>query len=223
MDENERTSQTLHVTYGNSNVLKCMSEIVFHAVYIPEENVNSSIENNTKGKYIKIKIIFLSFSISQSRNLNKANNSYLIIVENIRVYQDKAEALKVIKEFKTGRLKSFKKRSEAEEYAKTGFEKANYVNSTSICSTVPVIEEKSNNFKAPRSQELVCFRKLIKDGDLYAIKTTVWSNPRYLVGSGDTPAILQVRQQFIIIFMLSYCIVLSLLFCIVLIIGRMPL
>ncbi|XP_043516766.1 ankyrin repeat and LEM domain-containing protein 2 isoform X1 [Frieseomelitta varia] len=156
MDENERTSQTLHVTYGNSNVL---SEIVFHAVYIPEENVDSSIENNTK--------------------------------ENIRVYQDKAEALKVIKEFKTGRLKSFKKRSEAEEYAKTGFEKANYVNSTSICSTVPVIEEKSNNFKAPRSQELVCFRKLIKDGDLYAVKTTVWGNPRYLIGSGDTPAILQ--------------------------------
>ncbi|XP_043516767.1 ankyrin repeat and LEM domain-containing protein 2 isoform X2 [Frieseomelitta varia] len=159
MDENERTSQTLHVTYGNSNVL---SEIVFHAVYIPEENVDSSIENNTK--------------------------------ENIRVYQDKAEALKVIKEFKTGRLKSFKKRSEAEEYAKTGFEKANYVNSTSICSTVPVIEEKSNNFKAPRSQELVCFRKLIKDGDLYAVKTTVWGNPRYLIGSGDTPAILQLEQ-----------------------------
>lgn len=66
MDENERTSQTLHVTCANSNVL---SEIVFHAVYIPEENVDSSIENNTKGKYIKIKIIFLSFSISQSRNL----------------------------------------------------------------------------------------------------------------------------------------------------------
>ncbi|CAD1470093.1 unnamed protein product, partial [Heterotrigona itama] len=156
MDENERTSQTLHVTCGNSNV---WSETVFHAVYIPEENVDSSIENNTK--------------------------------ENIRVYQDKAEALKIIKEFKTGRLKSFKKRSEAEEYAKTGFEKANYVNSTSICSTVPVIEEKSNNFKAPRSQELVCFRKLVKDGDLYAVKTTVWGNPRYLIGSGDTPAILQ--------------------------------
>ncbi|XP_033201432.1 ankyrin repeat and LEM domain-containing protein 2 [Bombus vancouverensis nearcticus] len=153
MDENV---QTLHGIHGNSNV---SNEIIYHAVYIPEENIDSSIENSIK--------------------------------ENIRVYQDKAEALKVIKEFKTGRLKSFKKRSEAEEYAQTGFEKSNYVNSTLINATVPVVEEKSNNFKAPRSQDLICFKKLIKDGDLYAVKTTVWGNPRYLIGSGDTPAILQ--------------------------------
>ncbi|XP_071860212.1 ankyrin repeat and LEM domain-containing protein 2 isoform X1 [Bombus fervidus] len=153
MDENV---QTLHGIHGNSNV---SNEIIYHAVYIPEENIDSSIENSIK--------------------------------ENIRVYQDKAEALKVIKEFKTGRLKSFKKRSEAEEYAQTGFEKSNYVNSTLINATVPVVEEKSNNFKAPRSQDLICFKKLIKDGDLFAVKTTVWGNPRYLIGSGDTPAILQ--------------------------------
>lgn len=153
MDENV---QTLHGIHGNSNV---SNEIIYHAVYIPEENIDSSIKNSIK--------------------------------ENIRVYQDKAEALKVIKEFKTGRLKSFKKRSEAEEYAQTGFEKSNYVNSTLINATVPVVEEKSNNFKAPRSQDLICFKKLIKDGDLYAVKTTVWGNPRYLIGSGDTPAILQ--------------------------------
>ncbi|XP_031772496.1 ankyrin repeat and LEM domain-containing protein 2 [Apis florea] len=156
MDETEQISETLHMIHGNSNTL---NEIIFHAVYIPEENLNFSMENNIK--------------------------------DNIRVYQDKAEALKVIKEFKTGRLKSFKIRSEAEEYAKTGFEKANNINSTSINTTISIIEEKSNNFKAPRSQDLVCFRKLIKDGDLYAVKNTVWGNPRYLIGSGDTPAILQ--------------------------------
>lgn len=172
--------QTLHGIHGNSNV---SNEIIYHAVYIPEENIDSSIENSIKGKYIKIKSYYY---------LNEVNNSHLIIIENIRVYQDKAEALKVIKEFKTGRLKSFKKRSEAEEYAQTGFEKSNYVNSTLINASVPVVEEKSNNFKAPRSQDLICFKKLIKDGDLYAVKTTVWGNPRYLIGSGDTPAILQV-------------------------------
>ncbi|XP_061932275.1 ankyrin repeat and LEM domain-containing protein 2 isoform X1 [Apis cerana] len=156
MDETEQISETLHMIHGNSNTL---NETIFHAVYIPEENVNFSMENNIK--------------------------------DHIRVYQDKAEALKVIKEFKTGRLKSFKIQSEAEEYAKTGFEKANNINSTSINTTISIIEEKSNNFKAPRSQDLVCFRKLIKDGDLYAVKNTVWGNPRYLIGSGDTPAILQ--------------------------------
>lgn len=149
MTETEQMSQTMYVS----------NETVFHAVYIPEENIDTSTESYAK--------------------------------ENIRVYQDKAEALKVIKEFKTGRLKSFKKRSEAEEYAKTGFEKTNYINNTSISTTVPVVEEKSNNFKAPRSQDLVCFRKLIKDGNLYAVRTIVWVNPRYLIGSGDTPAILQ--------------------------------
>ncbi|XP_076767154.1 ankyrin repeat and LEM domain-containing protein 2 isoform X1 [Xylocopa sonorina] len=156
MDENEQTLQTLHMTPGNSSV---SSETVFHAVYIPEENVNSSTENYSK--------------------------------ENIRVYQDKAEALKIIKEFKTGRLKSFKKRSEAEEYARTGFEKGNYMNNKPVPITVPVVEEKSNNFKTPQPQELVCFKKLIHYGDLYDVKTTVWGNPRYLIGSGDTPAILQ--------------------------------
>ncbi|OAD62362.1 Ankyrin repeat and LEM domain-containing protein 2 [Eufriesea mexicana] len=156
MDENEQTSQTLHVAEENTNIL---NETIFHAVYIPGENIDSSIQRNS--------------------------------TEYIRVYQDKTEALKVIKEFRTGRLKSFKKRLEAEEYAKTGFEEANYINNMSINTTVPAVEEKSNNFKVLRSQELVCFRKLIKDGDLYTVKTTVLGNPRYLIGSGDTPTILQ--------------------------------
>lgn len=56
MDENV---QTLHGIHGNSNV---SNEIIYHAVYIPEENIDSSIENSIKGKYIKIKsylVIFL--------------------------------------------------------------------------------------------------------------------------------------------------------------------
>lgn len=105
------------------------------------------------------------------------------------------EALKIIKTFKTGRLKSFKKQSEAEEYAKTGFEKTIHVNNTMVVPTVPAVEEKSSNFKGPRSQDLVGFRKLIKDGDLCAVKAKVWGNPRYLIGSGDTPAILQVSYN----------------------------
>nr|XP_012146696.1 PREDICTED: ankyrin repeat and LEM domain-containing protein 2 isoform X2 [Megachile rotundata] len=153
-----------------------------------ENEQSSSTLNTTYGNStLSNETIFHAVYIPEENDYLAENDSK----KNIRVYQDKAEALKVIKEFKTGRLKSFKKRSEAEEYAKTGFEKINSVNNTLLPSTVPVVEEKSCNFKAPRSQDLVCFRKLIKDGDLYAVKTTIWGNPRYLIGSGDTPAILQ--------------------------------
>lgn len=50
MDETEQISETLHMIHGNST----LNEIIFHAVYIPEENLNFSIENNIKGKYMKI-------------------------------------------------------------------------------------------------------------------------------------------------------------------------
>lgn len=155
MIDNDEMSQTQNVSCGNLNV---PDETVFHAVYIPHDN-NETSELNTK--------------------------------ESIHVYEDKIEALKVIKEFKTGRFKTFKNRSEAEEFAKGGFENTNYVTNNFATSSAPVIGEKSSNFKAPRSQDLVCFRKLIESGDLDAVKSTVWGNPRYLISIGDTPAILQ--------------------------------
>ncbi|KAG7203827.1 hypothetical protein KM043_013840 [Ampulex compressa] len=131
--------------------------IIFHAVYIPEEDEGLSKEN---GK------------------------------DNVRIYQDKIEALKVIKEFKTGRLKTFKTWAEAEEYARSGYEKLNSCVNAYPINSAPA-EEKSSNFKGPRPQELVCFRKLIESGDIESVKATVWANPRYLISIGDTPAILQ--------------------------------
>lgn len=59
MDETEQISETLHMIHGNSNTL---NEIIFHAVYIPEENLNFSMENNIKGKYIKINNFFSSLT-----------------------------------------------------------------------------------------------------------------------------------------------------------------
>lgn len=51
--------------------------------------------------------------------------------------------------------------------------------------------EKPSSFRAPSSQELVKFRKLIEQGDIENVHKTFWSNPRYLVSSGDTPTILK--------------------------------
>jgi hypothetical protein len=52
--------------------------------------------------------------------------------------------------------------------------------------------EKPSPFKGPKAQDLVRLRKMIECGDIDTFTRTIWDNPRYLVSSGDTPAILQV-------------------------------
>lgn len=54
--------------------------------------------------------------------------------------------------------------------------------------------EKANSFKSPRTQDLTAkLRKAVEKGDEAAFSELVWSNPRYLIGSGDNPTIVQVR------------------------------
>ncbi|XP_015126276.1 ankyrin repeat and LEM domain-containing protein 2 isoform X2 [Diachasma alloeum] len=107
----------------------------------------------------------------------------------IHVYTDKQAALAVIKTSRTGRLKTFKSRLAAEKYAEHGFEEAG----ANKLPKVQVVnaEEKASSFRAPRSQELVIFRKHIERGELDTVIKMAWENPRYLISSGDTPAILQ--------------------------------
>lgn len=47
-------------------------------------------------------------------------------------------------------------------------------------------------FKGPKSQDLVRFRKSIEGNDFSAVRRFIDENPKYLVGCGDTPTILQV-------------------------------
>lgn len=95
-------------------------------------------------------------------------------------------ALKVIQNYKKGRLKIFKNHSDAVAYVRTGYEQLSS-NYSSI-----VTQEKSN-FKAPETQELQAFKRLIESGELECVKKKVWRNPRYLISSADTPAILKVN------------------------------
>lgn len=50
-------------------------------------------------------------------------------------------------------------------------------------------------FRSLKSQELVLFRKMIEQGKLDAVADAAWKNPRYLIGSGDTPSILKVKKS----------------------------
>lgn len=54
--------------------------------------------------------------------------------------------------------------------------------------------EKPNEFKSPRVQDLTAkLRNAVETGDEEAFKRLVWENPRYLIGSGDNPTIVQVE------------------------------
>jgi hypothetical protein len=102
--------------------------------------------------------------------------------------------MKIVKKHKKARFKAFKTRQEAVEFAVQGPEISVITCGLSENSETssPVIGEKPSPFKGPKAQDLVRLRKVIECGDIHTLKTTVWDNPRYLVSSGDTPAILQV-------------------------------
>lgn len=66
--------------------------------------------------------------------------------------------------------------------------------------------EKANSFKSPRTQDLTAkLRKAVEKGDEAAFSELVWNNPRYLIGSGDNPTIVQVRtNSFLHVFCLRW-------------------
>lgn len=122
------------------------------------------------------------------------------------MYQDKLDALKVIKKYKTGRLKTFNSWEEAENYARYG-DSLNYSINGSIVDGKVVtensckpVDEKGPSFKSLKPQELVVFRKLIETGDLEGVKNCIWENPRYLIGVSGNPTILKVKFLGLIIF-----------------------
>lgn len=57
--------------------------------------------------------------------------------------------------------------------------------------------EKPYPFKAPSPQDMVALRKSIEAGLAQIVHKRVWDNPRYLVSSGNTPAIMQVCSSYI--------------------------
>ncbi|KAG7159626.1 Ankyrin repeat and LEM domain-containing protein 2-like 3 [Homarus americanus] len=58
-------------------------------------------------------------------------------------------------------------------------------------SSTSISAEKPSPYRGPKSQDLVKFRKSIEKGDAGYFNQCIDENPRYLVSSGDTPAILQ--------------------------------
>lgn len=58
-------------------------------------------------------------------------------------------------------------------------------------------KERANSYKSPRTQDLTAkLRKAVEKGDISTFSELIWSNPRYLIGSGDNPTVVQVKKTY---------------------------
>ncbi|NXA08421.1 ANKL2 protein, partial [Sapayoa aenigma] len=135
--------------------------------------------------------------------------------EKIHVYEDKKEALQAVKMIKGSRFKAFTNREDAEKFAKGicdyfpspsksslclspvkmgSFNRVICVLVDGLCSpeTETANKERANSYKSPRTQDLTAkLRKAVEKGDTATFSELIWSNPRYLIGSGDNPTVVQ--------------------------------
>ncbi|NXX48470.1 ANKL2 protein, partial [Tricholaema leucomelas] len=127
--------------------------------------------------------------------------------ERIHVYEDKKEALQAVKMIKGSRFKAFSNREDAEKFAKgicdyfpspskssLCLSPVTYVLTDGLCSpeTETANKERANSYKSPRTQDLTAkLRKAVEKGDTATFSELIWSNPRYLIGSGDNPTVVQ--------------------------------
>ncbi|KAJ6637166.1 Ankyrin repeat and LEM domain-containing protein 2 like [Pseudolycoriella hygida] len=109
------------------------------------------------------------------------------------VFTDKQEAFQLLKNHKEARLKEFKTSEEATNFSKNGIAVLP-VNTTMSASPANSLDK--SPFRSLKSQELVAFRKSIEQGKLDVVHETIWDNPRYLIGSGDTPTILKESTRY---------------------------
>lgn len=139
----------------------------------------------------------------------------LVRHERIHVYEDKKEALQAVKLIKGSRFKAFPTREDAEKFARgicdylpspsKNMSLLSPVKAMPLCSndgpkadglclaeSETVNKERANSYKNPRTQDLTAkLRKAVERGEEHTFSDLIWSNPRYLIGSGDNPTIVQ--------------------------------
>ncbi|XP_075234528.1 ankyrin repeat and LEM domain-containing protein 2 [Lycorma delicatula] len=164
---------------------------------LSSDNTNSDIKNENQVYYA---VHIPADSQILTPDVNDCSSS---------VFEDKMEALKLVKKYKRARFKAFNSLAEATQFTVNGVgltsiaqpvqSSASNLNEdqSPVTETLPLsVGEKPSPFKGPKSQDLVRLRKSIESGDIQCVEKTVWENPRYLVSSGDTPAILHEGSRY---------------------------
>lgn len=102
------------------------------------------------------------------------------------MYTRYEDAYKVIKEHKNARFKCFDSNEEASNFAKFGAT-SGPGNPSVVCESI--------SYKSLKRQEIFQFRKYIEADDIKSVELSISENPRYLIGIGDTPTIMQVTDD----------------------------
>ncbi|XP_019740670.1 ankyrin repeat and LEM domain-containing protein 2 isoform X1 [Hippocampus comes] len=165
-----------------------------------EEISNSQAKTKTPSKVAQVSPAFYYGVCPSWEDILSRN-------ERAHVYTDKKDALQAVKGMKGARFKPFSNREDAEKFAKGMCDyfpspnksmacvspvKPGQIASKDIMEVDTTNRERANSFKSPRTQDLTAkLRKAVEKGDEGAFFDIVWSNPRYLIGSGDNPTIVQ--------------------------------
>ncbi|XP_063884903.1 ankyrin repeat and LEM domain-containing protein 2-like [Scylla paramamosain] len=110
-----------------------------------------------------------------------------------KVFVDKTECLAAMKKYRGSRFKAFRTYDDALKFSEAGAAASQGgTGEEGAITPQPLFNvEKPSPYRGPKSQDLVKFRKSIEKGDFDYFSRCVMENPRYLVSSGDTPAVLQ--------------------------------
>ncbi|XP_027432999.1 ankyrin repeat and LEM domain-containing protein 2 isoform X1 [Zalophus californianus] len=134
--------------------------------------------------------------------------------ERIHVYEDRKEALQAVRMIKGSRFKAFSSREDAEKFARgvcdyfpspgkassplspvkiaPFFSSGGLKDGLYSSESETINRERANSYKTPRTQDLTAkLRKAVEKGEEDIFSDLTWSNPRYLIGSGDNPTIVQ--------------------------------
>ncbi|XP_046970697.1 ankyrin repeat and LEM domain-containing protein 2 homolog [Vanessa cardui] len=115
--------------------------------------------------------------------------------EPLHVYKNKSDAMELVRQYKSARFKMFRSHQDAVAFALRGAEPTD-THSLHEGHGNSLMGEKPYPFKAPSPQDMVALRKAIEAGLACTVRDRVWDNPRYLVSSGNTPAIVQEGARY---------------------------
>lgn len=130
---------------------------------------------------------FYSISIPLDSDSDQINETDLI-------FESKTEALNILKKYKGSRFKVFDNEKDAILFSKQRILTELNTNGTNI--SAQNVEKSLSPFSSPHTRDLTQLRKAIEKGDYERVKDIIWSNPRYLVSSGETPVVLMEGPRY---------------------------